>query len=634
MRKVALAVLSAWSLFSAAGGTAQAAPRLALMYDQQYFCGACGGAYNHTVYKQVVDSLNAETRDIASIQAGTLVPALAQTDVLFWPFQWDKAMAQDLTPESVAALKGFVQNGGRIIFKTDYSDTPRHNRDVVEKVFGIHFGMVNNTPATTFVCDTQRAQELGWSSVPASGTIPFYANFFIGQLPTGAIPLCTVNGGAGYVLVALPFGDGVLYFDGGFSQGPNDLTAEQRTLFQQMAEADLVSPHRCYVKDGASKCSGGNSFGQLGVGDKNPHVDAYSALNPVDLGARFRIARVENATGTSCALSTMGELKCWGLNKDGQLGLGDVRPRGAEPTDLGDRLPMVDLGAKVVDVAVGRSHVCAVTEQGKLRCWGKGGAGQLGNEAPTSVGGQAGDQPVTVDVGGTATRVRAGRSHTCVLLADKRIACFGDNSVGQLGIGSNVNVGDKPGSMGTNLARIDLGAHFVVAQVATGQDFSCALSELGLIKCWGSNDAGQLGTGSPVMTVGTKPEEMGDALRPVDLGEDQFATGLQCGFTHCCATLLQNTMKCWGANDSGQLGLGDSLSRGRGADMGDQLGFVRLPPGERVASVNLVGNTTCATTESGTRCWGANATGQLATGDRLNRGDKPHTVPRLLTPMF
>ncbi len=618
---------------SVLAGTVEAAPRVSLMYDGQYFCSACGGAYNHTVFKTILTSQYPQATDIPSIAAPALSEALTRTDVLFWPFQWDKAMAADVTPESVAALKAFVQNGGRIVFKTDYTDNVRHNRDVVEKVFGVRFGAVNNTSAPAFTCDTQKATELGWQAIPASGTIPFYGNFFTGGLPAGAIPLCTVANG-GVILAAYPFGDGVVYFDGGFSQSATDLTAEQKSFFHEMAEADLVSPHRCFVKDGTSKCSGGNSYGQLGLGDKNPHVDTYAALRPVDLGRNFRIARVENATGTSCALSTTGELKCWGLNKDGQLGVGDLRPRGSEPTDLGDRLPPLSLGSKVKEFDVGRAHVCALTEAGKLRCWGKGAMGQLGSEGTASVGGRMGDVPVDADVGGVVKTVTTGRNHTCVLLEDKNVACFGENSSGQLGIGSNVNVGDKAGTMGVNLKRVDLGADFAVAQLATGQDFNCALSERGEIKCWGANDGGQLGQGVASLTKGTKPEEMGDALPFTDLGEGQMATGLACGFLHCCATTIQRTMKCWGANDSGQLGIGDVISRGRNADMGDHLPFTQLPPFEQVSAIDLVGNTTCATTESGTRCWGSNATGQLATGDRLNRGDKPTTVPRLLTPTF
>lgn len=145
---------------------------------------------------------------------------------------------------------------------------------------------------------------------------------------------------------------------------------------------------------------------------------------------------------------------------------------------------------------------------------------------------------------------------------------------------------------------------------------------------------GQLGQGVAVPGKGSLPNEMGDALPFTDLGDKQLATNLQCGFYHCCAVTVQNTMKCWGANDSGQLGIGDSQSRGRSADMGDQLPFTKLPPGERVTAVDLNGNTTCATTMSGTRCWGSNSTGQLATGDKLNRADTPSTVPRLLMPMF
>lgn len=610
----------------------QAAPRVAFLNDGQVFCDQCAATFDMGTLKDSLQTIYPDLQPVNDMSQPTVAAALAQADVVFVPFIAFQTGLDLISAETRDVLKRFVQGGGKMIVRMHHAAHP-FNRMLLESMFSIRFNDIGEMAGATYTCDAQAAMNLGLNGVPASGRAPYYGEFMIGPLPAGAVPICQV-GPNQTILAAMPIGDGIVFLEGIYNNAATDYSAEQARLTREMAEVDLVGAHRCFENGGTLKCSGGNSTGQLGRGDKSPHVDSYAALAPVNLGTGFRTARVANSTGSSCAISTDGQLKCWGLNKDGQLGLGDVRPRGVDPTELGDQLAALDLGGKVVDVRVGRFHTCALTDDGKAHCWGKGALGQLGSGAAATVGAAAGDVPVTPDVNGQAKGLLAGRNHTCILRGDSSVVCFGDNALGQLGVGSTIGVGNRDGTMGTALASVDLGAGFKVQKLAGGLDFACALSDQGKIKCWGSNESGQLGQGIIAATRGSGPFQMGDALAFTDLGEKQLATDLQCGFYHCCATTLQNTMKCWGGNDSGQLGLGDTLSRGRGADMGDQLPFVRLPPGERVLGMDLNGNTTCARTVSGTRCWGSNSTGQLATGDKLNRGDKPTTVPRLLTPVF
>lgn len=615
-------------------GTASAAG-ISLLFEENYFCtNECGGSFDQRILFGALTNAYPDLQKVESMETQTLAAGLARTDLAIAPYisRTNSPKVATIPQATIDVMKRFVEGGGRMAFKM-HEQGIRGTADLAERISGVRFGDATYVGAATYTCDAAVAMALGWQSAPASGRSSLYGVTLNLPASPGVVPICKTDA-THAIVVALPVGDGMIYFDGIYNASMTDYSAEQRQITTEMATSDLVAAHRCFLENETVKCSGGNSNGQLGVGDKDPHVATYGALEAVDLGAGFRVARVANATGSSCAVSASGDMKCWGLNKDGQLGLGDVRPRGGEAGDLGDQLPVMDLGARVVDLGIGRTHVCALTEDFKLHCWGKGSFGQLGSQATATVGAQQGDRPVLPDVGGRVVQVRSGRNHTCVLLADQQVACFGSNVLGQLGNGTAINVGDRAGTMGAALARVDLGAGFKATKIALGLEFGCALSDAGRIKCWGSNDAGQLGQGEPAASKGTSPSEMGDALPFVDLGDRQLATDLQCGFYHCCAKTLQNTMKCWGANDAGQLGIGDSQSRGRGADMGDQLPFTKLPAGERVQSMDLNGNTTCATTDSGMRCWGGNTSGQLATGDRLNRGDKPQTVPRLLAPMF
>jgi hypothetical protein len=105
----------------------------------------------------------------------------------------------------------------------------------------------------------------------------------------------------------------------------------------------------------------------------------------------------------------------------------------------------------------------------------------------------------------------------------------------------------------------------------TGQAHTCALLDNQQLKCWGGN-GGRLGLGDAV-TRGDGPGEMGDSLPAVNLGTGRTASAIGSGFgVHVCASLDDGQFKCWGGNNNGELGLGDTLTRGASpGQMGDAL---------------------------------------------------------------
>jgi alpha-tubulin suppressor-like RCC1 family protein len=111
------------------------------------------------------------------------------------------------------------------------------------------------------------------------------------------------------------------------------------------------------------------------------------------------------------------------------------------------------------------------------------------------------------------------------------------------------------------LVPVDLGSGRKAKQLSVGNQHECAVLDDGSVKCWGANDAGQLGVGN-TDDQGDEPGEMGNALKAVPLGKGalQVSTGKYAG--HSCALLSDHTIKCWGANASGQLGVGDTNPRG------------------------------------------------------------------------
>jgi alpha-tubulin suppressor-like RCC1 family protein len=230
--------------------------------------------------------------------------------------------------------------------------------------------------------------------------------------------------------------------------------------------------------------------------------------------------------------------------------------------------------------------------------------------------------------------VAAGQGDTCVLLSDETVRCFGDNANGQLGIGTRDPVGLTAASMGDALKAVSLGTGFRVKKIVAGARSNCALSVDGVIKCWGENSWGQLGLGA-AGDVGGTAVDPAVGYQPVNLGVGQLVSDLSCGAQHCCAVTVQHTLKCWGANSAGQLGLGDTLPRGLAAeDMGDSLPFVEIQDLEQVKSVHLQASRSCAVTTRGMLCWGENRNGQLGTGDSDPRGTTLDTVPSMLTPLL
>jgi E3 ubiquitin-protein ligase HERC3 len=146
----------------------------------------------------------------------------------------------------------------------------------------------------------------------------------------------------------------------------------------------------------------------------------------------------------------------------------------------------------------------------------------------------------------------------------------------ELGLGDTSDRGDEPLEMGDDLPAVDLGTDRTARALAAGAEHTCALLDDGTVKCWGSNFVGQVGLGD-IDHRGDGPLEMGDNLPAVDLGTGRTAQALAAGEYHTCALLDDGTVKCWGGNDYGELGLGDTNGRGDApGEMGDALPAINL----------------------------------------------------------
>ncbi len=350
-----------------------------------------------------------------------------------------------------------------------------------------------------------------------------------------------------------------------------------------VAGGSSSSKFTCVVTSaGTLKCFGDNSSGQLGKGNVldlgDDEEEMGKELTAIPLGNGHRVRDADAGGKHVCAILDDGSVKCFGENGFGQLGQGSTTDLGDNPNELGDNLSPIDLGTNhtATHIATGEDFSCAILDDATLKCWGRNDSGQLG-QGNTSILGDStrelGDNLAAIDLGTgrTAIQIAAGAKHTCVLLDDRSVKCFGNNAMGQLGQGNTTNVGDGAQEMGDALHAIDLGAGRTAIQVAAGDKFTCVLLDNGTVKCFGDNASGQLGKGNTTI-IGDQPGEMGDKLAPINLGSERSATILAAGGSTACVVLDNNELKCFGEDGYGQLGqdtnqdLGDN-SKEQGDDL-------------------------------------------------------------------
>ena len=412
------------------------------------------------------------------------------------------------------------------------------------------------------------------------------------------------------------------------------------------ASIALGADFGCALTLAGVKCWGENLLGQLGRGDNGAvgQVVAFgAAATPVDLGTGHTARAITSGRAHTCVILDDHGVKCWGANNHGQLGYGDTSGRGDWGGELGDNLPEVDLGTgrTALAVSAGGNHTCALLDDHTVKCWGANESGQAGVGTATDVGdgpGEMGDSLSPVDLAGKgALEIAAGTAHTCAVDDEFRLHCWGRGAEGQLGLGSTDATGDAGGELGT-LNRVSLPDYNVIG-VSAGPANTCAVTAhtwapvTTQLFCWGSGSTGVNGSGSAA-TLGDDAGETA-ALSPVDLGTQISVVSVDVAL-HACATTSDgygpDRLNCWGTGDAGQFGTGSTGVIGDDpGEMGNALVFAWLT-GTKNSPEGLAvgGRTTCAVIDSvSITCLGANDHGQLGNATYStseNYGDDPNEV--------
>ncbi|HMJ11752.1 MAG TPA: choice-of-anchor D domain-containing protein [Polyangiaceae bacterium] len=369
--------------------------------------------------------------------------------------------------------------------------------------------------------------------------------------------------------------------------------------------------HTCAtLTSGHVRCWGIGKDGSLGYGNtRNVGDNEFpTTVGNVRIGAA--VDSVAIGWGHSCARLRDGGLRCWGGNESGELGYGHKRSIGDDelPYTAGD----VKIGGNVVQVAAGRYHSCALLSGGSVRCFGSNDNGQLGYGHTRNIGDDELPNVATVDVGGPVRQLAAGGSHTCALLFNGAVRCWGNGVGGRLGYGNVDTIGDDeaPSVAGD----VNLGGKAI--QVAAGWFHSCALLDTGSIRCWGVNTDGELGYGN---TQHVGDDELPSAAGDVNVGG--AVSQLSIGERHTCALLTTGKVRCWGYNEYGWLGYGHTQAIGDDESPASA-GDVPLPAGAAQVSAGWVHSCALLTT-GGVHCWGWPGDGLLGNAQPTDYPNTP-----------
>jgi alpha-tubulin suppressor-like RCC1 family protein len=359
------------------------------------------------------------------------------------------------------------------------------------------------------------------------------------------------------------------------------------------------------------------------------------------------IASISTGDSHTCVVTDAGGVKCWGYGDFGQLGNGTNGTGDWEVIDDVAFVP-VDVCADqsceqslsdIAAVSAGGAHTCALTTSGGVKCWGGNEAGQLGVEGVYCYGVFIGQFPCSntpVDVPGLesgVTAISAGQRHTCAVLEDGSLKCWGINNTGQLGIGTVEQCGGThppcPGPTDVcqdydTVAQQCIQPLSGVSAVAAGPAHTCALTTAGGVKCWGHNGGGTLGDGTTE-----------SRLTPVDvIGLDGEVTAIAVGgLAASCAVMDDGGVQCWGGNGTGSLGNGtvDFDPHPSPEDVCqsyDTTAQQCSQPLSGAVAVTVGPAHTCALTgEHRVKCWGDDLYGQLGDGQPSGAGMRYHPTP-------
>ena len=386
--------------------------------------------------------------------------------------------------------------------------------------------------------------------------------------------------------------------------------AEDGSTLDNVSSLTLGRYHGCALRDDASVyCWGREAHGQLGNA-KTRDYERYSTL-PVKFDGFAGGVSDTLSLGSNHGCQLLGDktVSCWGLNNAGQMG----EENGNSWLFSASPLPVMETtsAASVVSSPIA-SHSCAILEDGTLSCWGANASGQLGDGEPTSwktprkVLKYKADGEIEDVLLSSVTAVSTGSAHTCAVISTD--AMSGKTRVDCWGAGASGQTGSAAFEDALLPTEVPGSADLKFSAVASGSAFNCAIAS-GTVRCWGEGSDGQLGNGATAKSAAI-----------VQASGLASISKIGAGHAHACALDQNGKMSCWGNNAYGQLGDGKTASRSTpGAISGfDAKNVTGMAVGHFHSCAIVKDSSSNSGKEANVWCWGNNAYGQLGNGTRNN----------------
>ncbi|MES2176701.1 MAG: Ig-like domain-containing protein [Gemmatimonadota bacterium] len=311
------------------------------------------------------------------------------------------------------------------------------------------------------------------------------------------------------------------------------------------------------------------------------------------------VTAITRFIGQHICMGNFWSIRCWGNNSLGQLGDGTTS-NSLVPVNVnlsGIALALPQASVTVSPQGIG-DHTCLLDDAGKAYCWGSNTAGQLGDGTQVNR-----NNPTAVNTALRFTAIATGSEHTCALTSGGEMYCWGSNFVGQIGDGTRANIRPAP-------TRVSAAAGVTFVSIALGSQHSCAIGQNVVTYCWGSNASGQLGDGTLV-----------DRAAPTVVTGSLALTTVSAGDTHTCGLTAAGAAFCWGARANGALGDGGSTSLSQPTP-------VAVANNHVFQSIHAGWLYTCGAKANGeVWCWGANFFGRFGDGTTTATYTVPTFIP-------
>ena len=340
----------------------------------------------------------------------------------------------------------------------------------------------------------------------------------------------------------------------GFATGGTSFTLSGTNLGQYIGNITSGGWHNCGINAGGlAYCWGNNGNGQLGDGTTTQR-NSPVAVDTSGVLSGKKVVQMAAGIWNTCALTTEGKAYCWGTGSDGANGNGtttqQTTPVAVDTSGVLSGKTIIQIATSQPNTSTGtnytaRPSTCAVTSDGGVYCWGNNAQGQLGDGTTTQR-----NSPVAVDTSGVLSgkkvvQITMGSAHVCAVTSDISMYCWGDNTYGALGNGSSTD-------SSTPVEATEFTGYSLLyrpIRVVAGYLYTCAISAtITYLSCVGNNGDGQFGNGTTTASTSVKAVDMSGALNGKSIA------ALSTHYATICAKATDATTACWGDNSDGSVG--------------------------------------------------------------------------------